>query len=202
MTRAFSPLLSWSYLSLYLFRVFRLAALLAAVLVTSCGGGDTVDLQNYVAQVKSQEKGRIEPLPQFKPFKTFAYNAVLEKDPFAAWVTERIPEQIITENGVVQQSVRARGISPDFDRRKELLEQYPLDSLNMLGTLELDNELWAIVSDPDKIVHRVKVGNYIGQNFGKIVDVKEGQLSLRELVVDGLGDWQVREASIALTEAS
>ena len=95
MTRAFSPLLSWSYLSLYLFRVFRLAALLAAVLVTSCGGGDTVDLQNYVAQVKSQEKGRIEPLPQFKPFKTFAYNAVLEKDPFAAWVTERIPEQIL-----------------------------------------------------------------------------------------------------------
>ncbi len=197
MTRTLSPPLSWPYLSV----AFRLAALLAAVLVASCGG-DTVDLQNYVAQVKSQEKGRIEPLPQFKPFKTFAYDAVLEKDPFAAWVTERIPRQIITENGAVQQSVRPRGISPNFDRRKELLEQYPLDSLNMLGTLELDNELWAIVSDPDKIVHRVKAGNYIGQNFGKIVDVNESQLSLRELVVDGLGDWQVREASIALAEAS
>jgi len=179
----------------------RALVLVAAGLVTGCGGGDTSDLDVYVAQVKAQQKGRVEPLPEFRPFETFAYEAALEKDPFAAWVTERAPEQIITAEGIVQQSSRPRGISPDFDRRKELLEQYPLDSLNMLGTLDLDNELWAIVSDPDNIVHRVKAGNYIGQNFGKVVEVQEGQLSLRELVVDGLGDWQVREASLALAEA-
>lgn len=185
----------------YLLSGFKMLALISALLVAGCGGGDITDLQNYVTQVKGQEKGRIEPLPEFKPFETFVYDAALQKDPFAAWVTERAPEQIITADGIVRQVARPRGISPDFDRRKELLEQYPLDSLNMLGTLDLDNELWAIVSDPDNIVHRVKAGNYIGQNFGKVVDVKEDQLSLRELVVDGLGDWQVREASLALAEA-
>lgn len=180
---------------------FRALALLPVVLVLSaCGGGNTSDLETYVAQVKGQQKGRIEPLPEFKPFDTFAYSASLEKDPFAAWVTARAPEPIITDEGVVQPVARPKGISPDFDRRKELLEQYPLDSLNMLGTLDLDNEKWAIVSDPDNIVHRVKAGNYLGQNFGKIVDVQEDQVSLRELVVDGLGDWQVREASLALAE--
>ncbi len=179
----------------------RTLILAAALLLAGCGGGDTSDLENYVAEVKGQQKGRVEPLPEFKPFETFAYSAAQEKDPFAAWVTERAPEPIITDDGEVRLAVRPNGISPDFDRRKELLEQYPLDSLNMLGTLELDNELWAIVSDPDNIVHRVKAGNYIGQNFGKIVDVQEDQLSLRELVADGLGDWQVREASLALAEA-
>lgn len=181
---------------------FKLLALLfCGMFVSGCGGGDTTDLQSYVAQVKSQQKGRIEPLPEFKPFETFVYDAASQKDPFAAWVTERAPEQIIAADGEIQQVVKPRGVSPDFDRRKELLEQYPLDSLNMLGTLDLDNELWAIISDPDNIVHRVKAGNYIGQNFGKVVDVREDQLSLRELVVDGLGDWQVREASLALAEA-
>ncbi len=171
------------------------------LVLTGCGGsGDTSDLQAYVSDVKGQQKGRIEPLPEFKPFETFAYAAALEKDPFAGWVTERAPEPIINEEGVIEQVVRPKGISPDFDRRKELLEQYPLDSLNMLGTLDLDNEKWAIVSDPDNIVHRVKSGNYLGQNFGKIVEVRENQVSLRELVVDGLGDWQVREASLALSE--
>jgi len=180
----------------------RSVALVSALLIAGCGGdGDTTDLQNYVTQVKDQQKGRIEPLPEFTPFETFAYDAASLKDPFAAWVTERAPEPIITENGEVRQVARPRGISPDFDRRKELLEQYPIDSLNMLGTLDLDNVLWAIISDPDNIVHRVKVGNYIGQNFGKVVDVREDQLNLRELVVDGLGDWQVREASLALAEA-
>ena len=192
MTRTFSSHLSAGC---------KVLVLLAAGLVTGCGGGDTSDLEAYVTQVKGQQKGRIEPLPEFKPFETFAYEAVLEKDPFAAWVTERAPEQIITAEGIVRLSSRPRGISPDFDRRKELLEQYPIDSLKMLGTLALDSELWAIVSDPDNIVHRVKAGNYIGQNFGKVVEVQEDQLSLRELVVDGLGDWQVREASLALAEA-
>ncbi|MBL1293769.1 MAG: pilus assembly protein PilP, partial [Thiotrichales bacterium] len=138
----------------------RSVALVSALLIAGCGGdGDTTDLQNYVTQVKSQQKGRIEPLPEFTPFETFAYDAVSQKDPFAAWVTERAPEPIITENGEVRQVARPLGVSPDFDRRKELLEQYPIDSLNMLGTLDLDNVLWAIISDPDNIVHRVKVGN-------------------------------------------
>lgn len=185
----------------FLHRCKLLTACSMTVLLVACGGADTSDLESYVSQVKGQQKGRIEPLPEFKPFETFAYAAAQEKDPFAAWVTERIPEPIITAEGVVLQAERPKGISPDFDRRKELLEQYPLDSLQMLGTLSLDNELWAIVSDPDNIVHRVKAGNYLGQNFGKIVDVQEDQLSLRELVVDGLGDWQVREASLVLAES-
>ncbi len=177
-----------------------LSIALLALFLTACGGASTSDLEAYVDQVKGQQKGRIEPLPEFKPFETFSYSASLEKDPFAAWVTARAPEPILTEEGVIQPVAKPKGISPDFDRRKELLEQYPLDSLNMLGTLDLDDEKWAIVSDPDNIVHRVKAGNFLGQNFGKIVDVQEDQVSLRELVVDGLGDWQVREASLALAE--
>lgn len=177
-----------------------LSIALLALFLIACGGASTSDLEAYVGQVKGQQKGRIEPLPEFKPFETFSYSASLEKDPFAAWVTARAPEPILTEEGVIQPVAKPKGISPDFDRRKELLEQYPLDSLNMLGTLDLDDEKWAIVSDPDNIVHRVKAGNFLGQNFGKIVDVQEDQVSLRELVVDGLGDWQVREASLALAE--
>lgn len=177
------------------------AVLITPVLLalTACGGANTSDLQEFVTEVKARKAGRIEPLPTFKPFETFAYAAVAEKDPFAPWVTERAPQTIVDATGAVK-TVRPQGISPDFDRRKELLEQYPLDSLAMVGTLNIDDELWAIVADPDKVVHRVKAGNYLGQNFGKIVEVQEDRLAVRELVVDGLGDWQVREASLALAE--
>ena len=93
-----------------------------------------------------------------------------------------------------------QGLSPNAQRRKEALEEYPLDSLKMNGTLEAGAQIWAIVAAPDGVVHRVKKGNYVGQNNGKVVNVSEQKMEIREIVPDGLGGWRIRESSVALIE--
>lgn len=161
--------------------------------VVGCSNSNLQDLQQYVQEVKSSQKGRIEPLPEFKPFETFVYDAAKLRDPFVPW-----------ENA--DTAKRARGLiagngpQPNFDRRKEILEQFPLDSLRMVGTLERDGRLWAIIKAPDGLVHRIHEDNYMGQNHGKIIRLAEGKIELTEIVSDGLGGWMERSASVTLVE--
>ena len=92
------------------------------------------------------------------------------------------------------------GIKPDLNRNKEELEAFPLDSLRMVGTLQRDDDIWAIVLASDDTVHRVQVGNYMGQNYGKIVNIQEDRVDLIEIARDARGRWQERPASIALVQ--
>jgi len=170
----------------------RIAALLLASTLSACTGNPTADLETYVEDVKSQQKSSIEPLPEFEPFKSYEYTAGELRDPFTPPVFSHAPATVAQATG--------SGIKPDFDRPTEPLEEYPLDSLRMVGTLEQHEQTWALILDTDDTIHRVQSGNYLGQNHGKIIRVTEFEVELTEIIPDGLGGWMERPASIAISE--
>jgi len=164
-----------------------------ALVLVACTNNDVGDLEAYVKSVKSKTKGHIEPLPEFKPFESAQYSTQSGKEPFTPWKIQETASAVVTGSG-------SAGVHPDPNRRREALETYPLDTLKMVGTLDVKGKKWALIMAPDGIVHRVRVGNYMGKNFGKIVKVNEDRVALREIVPDGLGNWRVREAAVALSE--
>lgn len=155
-----------------------------------CAQNNMSDLQTYVEQVKARKTGRIEPLPEIQVYETHAYSAGDLRSPFAKPIDRQAQEQ--------QEVAVNNGISPDFNRPRELLEEFPLDSLRMVGTLEQTQKRWAIVQANDGTIHRVVSGNYMGQNHGKILRISENSIDLLEIIPDGQGGWQEREAAIAL----
>ena len=164
--------------------------LMVIVFIQGCTANENDDLFDYVAQVKSRKAKKIPPLPEFKAYETYAYKATDLRDPFEA--AEQ--QAAIGESGTVSQ------LRPNDRRNKEALESYPLDALHFVGHLEKDGKKWAIVTSPDNMVHRITVGNYIGQNFGKVVDIQDDRIEIDELVQDARGGWVERTAALTLTE--
>jgi len=160
--------------------------------LAACSGNNTEDLRSYVEDVKSRQHARIDPLPEFAPFETHLYEASGERDPFTPPVYSAHKKQV--------PETSSNGIAPIPDRPPEPLEAEPLDSLRMVGTLERQNHSWALVRMSDSTIHRVKPGNYLGQNHGKIVQITESEVELTEIVPDGLGGWMERQAALALSE--
>ena len=172
--------------------------LVVCVPLASCGGGSMADLRSYIADVKTRPGTPIEELPPIAPYVVYTYpcdGAVPCDDPFQPFYLE--PPAPTCEP---ECPVAGEGPSPDFDRNREELESYPLDALRMMGTLEKGEQFWAILRGPDSIIHRVQVGNYIGQNHGKITDITEDKVALLEIVPDGRGGWEERNAELALAE--
>ncbi|HET7921724.1 MAG TPA: pilus assembly protein PilP [Gammaproteobacteria bacterium] len=168
-----------------------LAVVGTCLLLAGCGDR-MADLRQYAAQVKAKKGGYVEPLPQVKPFEVYTYTDQELRSPFD-------PElQSLTK--AKPKNGSNSGIHPDFNRNREYLEQFPLDSLKMLGTLSEDGTMWALIRDGDGIVHRVKTGNYIGQNFGKITSIDDSGLTLREIVPDGQGGWTMRTTNVQMGE--
>jgi len=167
---------------------------LLVVLLTGCSGGGHQDLQDYVNKIKASKVGRIEPLPEFVPVESFAYSASKLPDPFMSWQTKAAME------AKVEKSKNSSGLQPDLGRRREPLEAFPLDTLRMVGTMEKGGKTSALIRSPDGLVSRVVVGNYLGQNYGRIVAIKPGKVDLVEIVPDGLGSWVKRQASLAIAE--
>ena len=161
--------------------------LLAATVLAGCGR-DMADLDAYVAEVKARPGGKIEPLPEIKTYETYAYDPGDARSPFVA----ALPDDT---TGTV-----AGGVRPDQSRRREVLENVPLDTLDMVGTLRRGGALYALVQTSDKLIHRVTVGNYLGQNDGRIVGINESEIQLIEIIPDGLGGYTERAASISLGE--
>jgi len=157
--------------------------LLAAVVVTGCGGGQS-DLEEYIDKVKARPGGRIEPLPQVKPYETFAYDADSLRSPFA-------PDRPAGRAG-------AAGPRPEATRPKEYLEQFPIDTLAMAGTISQSNSTYGLVQTQDGLLHKVRPGNYIGQYDGRVVAVTPAEIQIEELVPDGIGGFYKRSAAIAL----
>lgn len=161
-----------------------------ALLLAACGDSSIGDLREFVDEAK-QRQGRVEPLPQFKPVETYSYAAHTLRDPFGAWNQD---------SKLAARSKGSNGVSPDVNRRREVLENYPLDTLRMLGTLKFQDATWGLVKAPDGIVHRVRLGNHLGQNYGKVKTIQAQRLTLTEIVPDGLGGWEEREAYLAMNE--
>jgi type IV pilus assembly protein PilP len=158
-------------------------ALLAGAL-SGCGSGQS-DLMAYIDDVKARPGGRIEPLPQIKPYETFTYAANELRSPF-------LPAAPSGRSG------GGIGPRPDSDRPKEFLEQFPLDTLKMAGTLSQGVNTYGLVQTADGIIHKVLPGNYIGQNDGRVVTVSPSEIQVEELVPDGTGGFYRRSATIVL----
>lgn len=160
-----------------------------SILIMGCTGGYE-DLESYVATVKAKPAKPIEPVPTIKTYEAFRYEAQGLRNPF-----ERLEEpEHLTD------IADAEGPGPDLDRPKEELEAYPLDTLRMVGTLSREDSLWGLVKTNDGVIHRVKPGNYLGQNFGKIASIQGQQIDIEEWIVTTTGKWREREASLALVE--
>jgi len=162
-------------------------------MMVACSSDPTSDLEEYVQITKSQQKSSIEPLPEFKPYESFAYQAIDLRDPF----TE---PTFLHAQPSTQTTSSNNGIKPDFDRPTEPLEEFPLDSLRMVGTLAKSENHWALINDTDGTIHRVQPGNHAGQNHGKITRITEYEVELTEIIPDGIGGWTERQASIAISE--
>ena len=167
-------------------------ALLVASGLVACSQNTTSDLVAYTESVKARQKPDIEPLPEFQPYETFVYSAGELRDPFSPPV-HSLPTKVVAQRTY-------SGISPVPDRPQEPLEEFPLDSLRMVGTLERNEDSWALIKASDDTIHRIKPGNYIGQNHGKIISVNEYAVDLTEIIPDGMGGWMERHASVALSE--
>ena len=168
-----------------------LAAVLLVLALGACGRsvtstpGDAPNLQKWVEDVRARPAPPLDPLPVMQQFETFEYAAQDLRDPFSdAWSNP--------DGGA--------GLRPDPNRRKEPLEQYPLDSLDMVGTIGDGSGLIALVMAPDRVTHRIRPGAYLGQSDGRVTSVREDKIELVELVPDGAGGWLERPASIALED--
>ncbi len=167
-----------------------IAAMIAAFLLAACGGEQFSDLKQFVKSSGEEFAGRVEPIPDVKQFEPFAYNAFDLPDPFK-------PRKTVadTRNGA------GGGPSPDLNRRKEALEAFPLESLQMVGTLEQKQVRWALIKTPDSNLYRVKSGNYLGQNFGVVTSISEAAVTLKEVIQDtSSGSWTERTSSLQLLE--
>jgi type IV pilus assembly protein PilP len=162
---------------------FSFAAVVAiAIGLAGCSSADS-DLQQFIQQTQSQPGGHVDPLPEVKPYETYVYDDQSLRSPF-------VPSQATGFNSVRRDTKRAR----------EFLEQFSLDTLTMVGSIKLGGTTFALVQTKDGIVHRVTVGNYMGQNDGRITDISPSKIDLTEIVPDGLGGYMKRPAALSLSQ--
>jgi len=166
--------------------------------LAACVSNDMSDLQSRVDEIMSRKSTRVEKLPEIKPYERYLYQSGKQhrRDPFEPFVEAAPQEQVAKLDNAQQQAL----YDEVYNRNKEELEQFELDSLRMVGTIEKEDEIWAIIKDPQGLIYRVKSGNYMGKNSGKIVAIFEDHIELREIIKDAQGVWREREASLALQE--
>lgn len=148
------------------------------------------DAEKFIEDLDNQPKKPIEPLPEVTPYVSYTYTAKTMRSPF-------VPSKPAQQQKKV---VATGGIHPDLNRRKEPLENYALDSLKMVGTIEKDQKVWALVADPNGTVYRVTKGSYLGQNHGRIDAITANKMTLTEIIPDPGGGWKYRQAQIVMSD--
>jgi len=170
----------------------RLFILACVSLLAACGGEEFGDLKQELVQMTKDLRGRVDPLPQVKPYEPVAYQADGEVDPFR-------PERLNVAGPAGSRTVSK--LAPDPSRPKEPLEAFPLESIQMVGSLTQTKETFGLVKAGPNL-YRVRKGNYMGQNFGVITGIEEGEINIKELVQDSGGEWVERASALQLQEVS
>jgi len=174
-------------------RIFRASCFVVLLLaLQGCQDSSMSDLKTFVDEAYKDKKPEIEPLPEIQPFKGYEYSASEESDPFS------IANIVSTRDG----EGTSNNSRPDANRRREPLEDYPLDALKMVGTMTQNNKPWVIVQTSEGTAHLATVGNYLGQNDGKITKIltDEQLVTLAETVLDTAGRWITRDVEITVDE--
>ena len=160
------------------------------MLLTACGGSSSFsDLEDFMDEVDSRPKGRIEPLPPIETVRPFAYQASTMRSPFEPPVVFKKPTR---QSGPL--------VKPDLNRVKQFLEQFAVGQLSMVGTLAQSGTTFALIQDSQGGVHRVQPGDFMGSDHGRIEQVMETEIDLTEIVPDGTGGWVERSRTVSLVE--
>lgn len=173
--------------------LFPAVALAAAALLAACGGDEYRELRQELAELTKDFRGQVPPLPQVRPYEPVPYTAEGQIDPFR-------PERIEVALARRAEGAAASLVDEQKKRPPEPLEAFALESIQMLGTITQEKEVFALVKAGPNL-YRVKKGNYMGQNFGVITAIDESQINLKELVQDSGGEWVERSSSLQLVEA-
>lgn len=166
---------------------------MVCALLAACSGDKFEDLNKYIADVQARPGTPISPLPELKPYDRFAYHDDGMRDPFKP-AAKAAPPAAAAGSGKSRSKLR-----PNIERNREALEQYALDTLKLVGSLNKDNDKWAIIKTTDGLIYRVKVGNHIGKNFGEITRITDKFVDITEVVSDGLGGWVERKATLKIS---
>lgn len=164
----------------------RLIVITAVAGLAGCTGAGMDDLRTFVAETGKDMQGKIEPLPEVKPYEPFTYEAFDLPDPFK-------PRKLTVVAG-------GGGPQPDMARPREPLESFSLETLKMVGKVSRKGKVHAVIRTPDNTVYHVGKGNYVGQNFGLITQIGEADVTLREIIQDSAGDWSERISTLVLQE--
>lgn len=171
-----------------------IASLLALSALAGCTSTDDEELHHWVADQQSQTRPKVEPIPQSKQFAPQRYTQVATLDPFSP---QKLTQALKRDSNQVQ--ANAALVLPELARRKEPLEAVPLDAMSMVGSLTKTGAPVGLVR-VDNLLYQVRVGNYLGQNYGRVMRINESEIGLREVVQDAAGDWVERLASLQLQE--
>lgn len=171
----------------------KLAALvISLVLIAGCSSNDTSDIDNFMADNRDKPSGVIEPIPIFKPYKAFRYNAATKRSPFEVPVNVREIAYLSLSSDV----------NPDPKRVKEQLESFNIEGISMVGTIARAGTLWALVDDGSGAVHQVLAGNFLGKNHGRIVSIYPDSISIIEIIGNGKDSWIERPRTLNLKDDS
>ena len=169
---------------------------LAAIALTGCGASEQDELQQWMTAERNAAKPNIQPVPAPTKFVPQPYQQEAAIEPFS---NQKLTQALKRDSTQATSNVAL--IAPELARRKEPLEASPLDSAVMVGSLNKAGQLVALVR-VDNLLYQVRVGNYLGQNYGRITKVTESDLTLREIVQDAVGEWIERPATLKLQEVS
>ena len=166
-----------------------LASIALLLLLPGCAEDDVSDLDAFMADKRARPGGIIKPIPSFEAYEAFTYAATTLRGPF---------DRPIEVRQITQLNARA-SVQPNASRPREFLEQFSLESLRMVGRIERGDGVWSLINDPDGGIHRVQVGNYLGKDRGKIVEMGQTYVAVIEIVSDGSASgWVERPRTIEL----
>jgi type IV pilus assembly protein PilP len=172
-----------------------MALAVLTVALSGCGGGDEAELRAWMDETRKTMRPTTEPVPEPKQFSPYAYEAKALIDPFD------VQKMVLAVTRQAQARASSSAIKPDLDRRREVLEGYPLDQLKMVGTLRQSGRNAALI-DVAGQTFMVRAGNYVGQNFGLVTKVSETEVEVKEIVQDAAGEWVERPSKLELQEAA
>jgi type IV pilus assembly protein PilP len=173
-----------------------LIGIIFSLTLTGCFSDDQQDIKQWMQEQRNATRPNVPPIPEPKKFTPTPYQNDLSIEPFS---NQKLAQALKREAS--QATANAALVAPELNRRKDVLEGYPLDAIAMVGTMLPKGVPVALVR-VDKLLYQVRVGNYLGQNYGKVVKVSETEMVLREIVQDAAGEWIERQASLQLQEVS